>query len=211
MAITPCYKIAGPHYLFYAPYNGTDDFPTIAAAMYLGMTGAEGIRLNRETLLQDIQVDQLGQTIVDGVCQGESMELEFVLQDLNRQVVQAFMHPWNTASDAELSDSGNVALGDGITEEVMATPGKTVCSVVGTLWMYPIAGTGAYSYTAGGATTGSTARQFKGICVGPLVENFDTNPRFVPVRFRAYPFYSSGTGWKWWNWIANNTEPTHTP
>jgi hypothetical protein len=200
MALPVCYRIAGAYRLYYASYDtdGEAEFPVWNANYFLGSTGEEGVRSNREFFMQDITSDQMGQGIVDGVYQGSNLEIEFVVQDYARQSVQSLLYPWQTSAGATAPV---------VDQSLYGTPGSLACSKFGTLWMYPVTGTPAASFVQGGATSGNNAMQFKGISIGPVAENFDTNARFVPVRFRCFPFYAS-SAYRQFNWIANSTEST---
>jgi hypothetical protein len=208
-----CYKIAGAHRLFYVePYLVGGANPgavvtttTMNADSYIGDTGEEGIRLTRETLLQDITSDQLGKGIVDEVYQGANLTMEFVAQDVNREIVLRLLYPWQTSItddglDAQIQDYG--------------PPGTMVCARMGVLVAFPVEDTPAYTADSGATgpfNFGSNGRAFVGINVGPVPETLDTTPRFIPVRFRCYPFYNTSTKlWKFWEWVSCELDPYHS-
>lgn len=207
-----CYKISGPHEVWYAPFDSADDFPV---TYYVGQTGEEGIRANRDVLVQDIVSDQLGGSIIDGVYQGANMEIEFVAQDVHRNIVQAMLHPWQTGAASEAgtayTQGSNLYDGVGVQQEYLGGVGRLACGVLGTLELIPVANAPAATFQAGSAAANANGRQYKGIVVGPIVETLDASPRFVPIRFRVYPFFTAGggaapgTGWKLWNWINGHT------
>ena len=193
-----CNKIAGYHYLYYAQYGIASDALT-SGDHYLGVTGPEGIRLNRETQIEEITSDELGpNAIIDGVYQGDNITLEFVIQDVNKEIVQALMHPFQTEGES-------VGALD-VTPELVGIPGKFVCGVIGTLVALPLTGTPAADFTGVANADGTPGRRFKGINIGPVLETLDTTPRFVPIRFQAYPYQttadvSAGT-LRYWEWVS---------
>lgn len=204
----PCNRIAGAHRLYYSPYKGSD--PDTPVTTYLGMTGDEGIVIERETLIQDITTDELGpEAIVDGVFTGENMTIKFVLQELNLDIVQQFLHPFQCEYTS--TDVSSVA------QEYYGVPGRLVCGVIGTLEAIPLDFSPAAAFTGGSATgtggvypgtppTGNAGRRFRGICIGTKAENLDARARFVPVVFRCYPFlHSSETRYRYWYWIDDYT------
>jgi hypothetical protein len=203
-----CYKISGAHRLYYMePKELNDRLDTSVAtavaaltmANYIGDTGEEGIRLNRDVIVQDITSDQLGKSIVDGVYQGANVELEFVAQDVIRDAVVRLLYPWQvnftTAAQA-------------VSIEKLGDPGAMACAASGLLVAYPIPGTTAFTAIAGSAIANYTARAFMGVSVGPVSESLDTTPRFIPVRFRCIPFWNdTDKKWRFWEWTSNTGEP----
>lgn len=202
MALTACYKVAGGYRIYYAPYDTAgDDFPAIASYHYIGMTGPEGFRMNKQTLFQEVGADQLGGTIVDVIHQGANMDLEFVVQDYSRESVQSLVYPFHTTGTTTTIavDSSDFGIS-----------GACGSGYMGTLWMYPIAGTPAAALEFGGGVVGTNAMQFKGMNIGPVTFNMDGTARFVPIRFRCFPFLTSSTGvMKHFNWITNADEPAN--
>ncbi len=199
-----CNIVSGGHKLYYAPFG------TAATAMtsddYLGSTGEEGIRQNREWLMQEISSDELGPgAIVDGVFQGQNMEIEFVMQEMNTLRAQQFLHPFQQTFTSTAVT--------GIQQENYGVAGRLACGVVGILKAIPNFHTPAAAFDIGTNNTGATSvypgtanatvsgRMYKGICIGTMVESLDNTPRFVPVRFRCYPFDDSGV-MKMWKFIT---------
>lgn len=195
-----CDRIAGSHKFYYAPY-GTTGGPT-----YLGATGPEGINQVREFFTQEITSDELGpNSVIDHVYQGENLTLEFVLQEVNKDIVQMFLHPWQCAYTSGAVSSVN--------QEHFGAPGRLGCAVYGVLEAIPTAFSRAEGFT-GGSAAGSTGvypttpaetpnsgRHYRGLVVGTLTEPMDTRARFIPVRFQCYPFTDS-TFTKHWKWIS---------
>lgn len=190
-----CYRVAGAHKLYYAA-RGQE------GVTYLGMTGDEGVRVTRDYLYQDITSDELGpQAIVDHVYQGSNLYLEFVLQELNFDIVQQFLHPFQNAFiSGAVPDPNNTASPATVHQERYGVPGRLGCAVMGTLEVLPVAFSPAEAFNAGSASgtagdypaTAATSpvagRRYKGIVTGSIVENLDSSARFVPVRFQCYPF-----------------------
>ena len=178
------YKIAGYHKLYYDP-SGT--LPTLA--QYVGTTGDEGIVLTRETLIQPITSDELGpEAIIDGVYQGANVTLEFVLQDINQDHVQALLHPFQESSDSAVQSRVGVA-------------GQLGSGKAGMLYAEPIDGSPAYAAFGAGDATANQSRKFMGINVAPVVETLDATARFVPVRFQCYPFEVDSV-LHFWEWVS---------
>lgn len=194
-----CDRIAGNHKLYYAPY-GTTGAPT-----YLGQTGPEGIRMTRTIITDDVMSDELGGGIVDHVYRGENLQIEFVAQEVNKDIVQMFLHPWTNTYTAGVQTAAR--------QEDYGVPGRLGCGVYGVLEAIPAAFSPAEAFTGGSAagtsgvypgtaaTAPASGRQFKGIVVGDLTETLDTSARFVPVRFQCYPFTVSSV-LKHWQWIS---------
>lgn len=204
-----CARIAGAHKLYYAPFGDT----TVTA---LGATGDEGIRVTGDEAVLDITSDELGpSTVVDGVYQGKNLELEFVVQELNSLTAQMFLNPWQQTYAS--------AVATGVSTENLGVPGRLVCAVWGTLEAIPVDFTSAADFRLGGALGAGTAvypgtantavagRRYRGLVIGAKTENMDNNPRFVPIRFKAYPFQiTSGGVWKMWQWITAVDTPSQS-
>jgi len=184
-----CTALVGYHTLYYVPSGATPSTST----HLVGKTGEEGIRLTRDVLIQEITADELGpEAIVDGVYQGANMEMEFVLEEVNVESVQALMHPFQTNAAGTSVEAGHV----GVT-------GTLASGRAGTLFALPVANTPAANQDTGGSLDGY-GRIFQGINIGPVVETLDTTPRFIPIRFRCYPYplYASPSTLVYWEWAA---------
>jgi hypothetical protein len=198
-----CDRIAGPHLLYYAPYG-------VSITTYLGTTGPEGFRQIREMKVQPVTSDQYGaEAAVDFIFQGQNMYLEFVVQEVNKDIVQQLLHPFqcNYTSSAVSS----------VTQEDYGVVGRLGCAVAGTLEAIPVGFSAAQSF-AGGSATGTagtypgtaatnplSGRQYKGLVVSDITESLDGSGRFVPVRFQVIPDLFSGSTLKMWKWISANT------
>lgn len=194
-----CNRIAGNHKLYYASY-GTTGSPT-----YLGQTGPEGIRVTRQVLADEITGDELGGGIVDHVYRGENLFLEFVVQEVNLDIVQQFLHPWH--------NTYNSGIATAVRQEDYGVPGRLGCGVYGVLEAIPAPFSPAEAFTGGSAagtagiypgtpaSTPMSGRHYRGLVVGDLVETLDSSARFVPVRFQCYPFTDSSVI-KHWKWIS---------
>lgn len=179
--------IAGPHRLFWASPNNT------SSSYYLGMTGPEGITQTKEITTQDITSDQLGPgTIVDSVYQGGNVTLSFVLQEVKRKAVRAFVSPWTEQADATAATGY---------PELVGTVGTLASINLGLLTLVPLSDTPANSAVDGS----NQSRAYRGHIIGPVAEFLDARARFIPVTFRCYP-QNTGTDlnpvWKWWSWTT---------
>lgn len=202
---TNCTKISGAYRLYYVPVADADTSPTLAnligtAPVALGITGPEGVRLTREDHIDLIYDDENGPDAPqDAVFRGSSAHLEFVLQDINRKAVYQLLYPWAL-------DSGNSNHAE---PEVYGTPGNFACAKYGKLEMIPISGSAAATAAnPNNADPGGSlgqGRLFIGLVEGPVVETFDTAARFIPVRFRCFPFATDGADdgtTVLWNWLS---------
>ena len=183
-----CEKIAGYHDLYWQPHDA-------AYSESLGMTGPEGIELNKEVFIEPITGDALGpNTVIDGIYQGANVTVSFVLQDVKRTIVKRFLSPMT--EDAENPKvTGR--------PEFLGVVGRMVCDFAGYLYAIPRAGTPAASLNA----SGGSGRRLLGVCVGPRAEFLDTRPRFIPVQFQVYPEYLADE-WKFWTWTNDpNVNP----
>lgn len=198
-----CDIIAGPHKLYYAPYG------TTGATTYLGMTVNDGITQVRELITDEVLSDQTGQGVVDHIFRGENLTLEFTLAEVNKDIVQRFLHPWQGSYSAGVAT--------GVNQEYYGVAGRLGCSVYGILEAIPLTFTPAEGFTGGSATgnlgeypgtAGSnpgSGRQYRGLVVGTLSESMDSRGRFIPVRFQCYPFEATVSGVvikKHWSWIT---------
>lgn len=180
--------IAGYHDLYWSlpGANGS-------TSVILGSTGPDGIVLEATPHINFITGDVLGpQAEVDGVVQGWSTIIQFVLQEIKLAQAKRFLHPFVTGSWAGTSADEEL-------EGLYGTPGTLLSSYFGYLTAVPRAGTPALTYKPNG-----NARRFVGVSVGPVRQSLDTNPRLIPVTFRAFPFADaadSGTV-KLWKWVA---------
>jgi hypothetical protein len=199
-----CDRISGAHKLYYAPYGTTS-----GGCVYLGATGPEGINQIREFNLQDITSDELGpNTIIDHVYQGENMSIEFVMQEVNKDICQMFLHPFQCTYASGVATA--------VKQEHFGAPGRLGCGVYGVLEAIPTAFSTAEGYTGGSATgtsgtypgtpatTPTAGRQWRGLVVGTITESLDTRARFIPVRFQCYPFVDASDSniVKHWKWIS---------
>jgi hypothetical protein len=197
-----CDRIAGAHKLYYAPYGAS-------SVTYLGVTGPEGINQVRTYNVQEVTGDEYGpNTIIDHVYQGENMRIEFVAQEVNKDIVQMMMHPWTNTYTAAVQTAAR--------QEDIGVAGRLGCTVYGILEAIPLAFTPAQAMTGGSAagTAGvypgteaaspSSGRQYKGIVVGDITEFMDARARFVPITFQCYPFLDSSV-MKHWKWITTNS------
>lgn len=186
--------ITGYHDLYWAlpGANGS-------TSVTLGSTGPDGVIMESTPHINFITGDVLGpETEVDGVFQGWSTILQFMLQEVKTDIAKQFLQPFP-----------NFIPGGSITTEqagYFGIPGTLLSSYMGYLTAVPRTGTPAASYKTGGA-----ARRFVGLSVGSVRESLDTGPRFVPVTFRAFPFADSAdsSALKMWKWVAaGNTTGT---
>lgn len=196
-----CYRLAGGYRLYYASYNGdgAGAVPTLAVGFYLGSTGEEGIRMNIDPIYQEVKSDQLGDAVVDDVYRGQNLQMEFVVQEYTRTAVQELLFPMQTSGGAT---------GATVDTSLFGAPGSMACGFAGTLWAFPIPGTPAATLAVGGATLTANAMQFTGMHVGPTPINLDTSGRFIPIRFRCYPFIGTGSKVRHFEWVTNSTEPS---
>lgn len=198
-----CDRIAGNHKLYYAPF-GTSSMSS--STHYLGQTGPEGFNQIRDFHMQEITTDEYGpNTVVDHVYQGQNVVLEFVLQELNKDVVQMFLHPFQCTYVSGVATA--------VRQEDVGGVGRLGCGVFGILEAIPAPFSPAEAFTGGSAAgtsgtypgTAATAplsgRHYRGIVVGTLTEPMDSRLRSVPVRFQCYPFAVSGVT-KHWKWIS---------
>lgn len=208
MAFTPgstCARISGTHDLYYAPFG-------VTIVTYLGITGPEGIRLNRTSQYLEVASDELGPgSIVDGIYQGSSMEMEFVLQEANLDIVQQFLHPF------QCTYTGSAVAG--VRQEDHGVAGRLYSGVVGTLEAIPRPFTPAQAFTGGSATgtagvypgtaatTPLSGRKFYGIHIGEVMETLDATGRFIPARFRCLPWVDANDSnrIKFYKWISTYT------
>lgn len=197
-----CDKIAGAHKLYYAPFG-------VTAVTYLGTTGDEGIRQVREMLWDQIHSDSLGpEADVDAVFVGQNMTLDFVLQDVNLDIVQMFLHP----AQCEYTSTAVTS----VAQEKYGVAGRLACGMLGTLEAIPVAFTPAQSFSGGSAAgtagvyPGTSAssplsgRKYYGINILEVTEEMGAKARFIPARFKCYPWDDSGTT-KMWKWISTFT------
>lgn len=202
-----CDRIAGAHKLYFAPHG-----KTTGGVTYIGATGPEGINLVREYQLQEIQSDLLGPSaVVDHVYQGANMYLEFVVQAVNKDVVQQMLHPFQNTFSSSVATA--------VAQEHFGVAGRLGCQVYGILEAIPVPFSPASDFTGGSATGGvsdypttpastPSGRQFKGIVVGTLTESLDSRARFIPIRFQCYPWYDSDNGdgaLVHWKWVTTNS------
>jgi hypothetical protein len=202
-----CDRIAGAHRLYYAPYGA-------ASTTYLGQTGPEGITQIREILTQEITGDQLGPgAVIDHVYQGENLSIEFVVQEVNKDIVQMFLHPFQCTYLAGIATAAR--------QEDYGVAGRLGCAVYGVLEAIPVAFTPAQAFTGGSAagtagvypgtaaTTPMSGRQYRGVVVGNVTDFLDTRARFIPISFKCYPFNDTlgdeTTTLKHWEWISTFT------
>lgn len=197
----PCDRIAGAHRLYYMPFGAT-------SATYLGQTGEEGMRQIREVKLQAITSDEYGpEAVVDHVFQGQNLFLEFVVQEVNKDIVQMLLHPFQSEYTSTVQTS--------VAQHKYGVVGRLGCQVYGTLEAIPVAHSSASAFTGGSATgvtgvypgtpnTGNAGRRYKGLVTSDISESMDGTGRFVPVRFQAVPFDDSGTT-VLWQWISTYT------
>ena len=130
---------------------------------------------------------------------GQNLQLEFVVQEYTRSAVQELLFPMQTSGGST---------GATVDVSLFGAPGAMACGFAGTLWAFPIAGTPAASLAVGGATSSNNSMQFTGMHVGPTPINLDSAGRFIPVRFRCYPFIGTGPKVRHFEWIANSGEPS---
>lgn len=194
-----CDRIAGNHKLYYAPYGQT------TAPTYIGQTGPEGFNQIRDFFMQEITSDEYGpSTVVDHIYQGQNVTLEFIVQELNKDVVQMMLHPFQCTYTAGVATA--------VRQEDMGAVGRLGCGVYGVLEAIPAPFSPAEAFTGGSAagsagvypgtaaTTPSSGRQYRGLVVGTLTEPMDSRLRSVPIRFQCYPFSDSSVI-KHWKWI----------
>lgn len=195
-----CDRIAGNHKLYYAPFGKTD------GTVYLGQTGPEGFNQIRDFFMQEITTDEYGpSTVVDHVYQGQNVTLEFILQELNKDIVQMFLHPFQCTYASGVATA--------VRQEDVGAVGRLGCGVYGVLEAIPAPFSPAQAFTGGSAsgtagtypgtaaTSPQSGRQYKGLVVGTLTEPMDSRLRAVPVRFQCYPYDVSGVT-KHWQWIS---------
>jgi hypothetical protein len=173
MALGPCLQglLAGHFDLYWLP---GDDLTPLDANDYLGMTDESGIRWEATTHIQDISGDAYGPSVIDGIYQGKSMTLDFVIQEPKLIVAKKFLNPM-TATAAE-TVSGR--------PEYMGTPGTAVSLYIGILEAVPRTSTIAASYFS----SGGNSFRFYGLNVLPVTHSLGNFMDAVPVRFRCYPF-----------------------
>jgi hypothetical protein len=152
----------------------------VSTTVSLGSTGPNGIQYIETPHIDFITGDVLGpQTEVDGVYQGMSAIIQFMIQEAKLATVKKFIRPFTTATANSENNAGYFGL-----------PGTLLSiSYMGTLEAIPRTGTPAASNYA----SGGNGRRFVGLCVSELVESLDTNKRFIPITFRCFPFDDSGT------------------
>ena len=122
----------------------------IIYTMHLLMQTGKLLHLVPHTLVLLVLVclipsDQLGpEAAVDGIYQGTNLELEFVVQEPNLDIVQMMLHPFQ----------GEYVSGDvtSVDQEDYGVPGRLVCAVIGTLEAIPIDFTPAAAFSGGSAT-----------------------------------------------------------
>jgi len=174
--------VAGYHDLYWADRDVTSS-PTFLA---LGSTGPEGIRVNQELSVAPITGDALGDTELDGIFRGQNLTIDFVLQEINDDVVRDFLAWFRETAVTVANTPYHGELGQ---------VGEFICNLAGTLEARPRIGTAANT-----ANGGNSTRRYVGVNIGPIQETLDTNPNFIPCRFKAYPFDDSGTtrifGWE---------------
>ena len=154
---------------------------------HLGMTGSEGIRTNQEINTIPIAGDRFGETDVDGVFSGQNLTLEWVLQEVNKDSVQNFLSWYRNSSAATEKHFFNE----------MGQVGNLISSLAGTLKIAPRVNT--TSNLAPGNNQEAT-RYYKGVNVSPIQEILATEPNFIPVSFKAYPFYDSNNNIVMFEW-----------
>ena len=179
-----CDKISGAYQMYYVPHTTTLALTMSANVLSLGITGPEGVRFTREDHVDPIYDDENGPDAVqDVVMRGASATLEFVLEDIDREVVYQLLYPWsvNPATGASLPGR----------PDYYGVPGRFGCAVGGKIEAVPIIGSAADTAGFPVVASGLQSRKFYGIIESPVVENFDTAPRFIPIRFRCLPFYDA--------------------
>lgn len=197
-----CDIIAGAHKLYYAPYGTTSGGVT-----YLGRTSEGGITQIRDFLTQEITADELGEGVVDEVYLGENMTLEFSLMDVNKDIVQEFLHPYQQTFASGVATA--------VKQEQYGVAGRLACGVYGVLEAIPVGFSPAEAFTGGSAagtagtypgTPASTplaGRQYRGLVIGTLTEGLNSRARIVPVRFRCLPYTDeSSNRIQHWTWIS---------
>lgn len=197
-----CNIIAGAHDLYYAPYG-------VTIVTYLGTTDGTGIKQISTADWKHVQSDSTGPgTDVDSIYLGRNMELEFVLQEVNRDIVQMFLYP----AQCEYISSAV----SGVAQEKLGVAGRLACQMQGTLEAIPVGFTPAQAFTGGSAsgTSGvypgtpasspTSGRKYYGVNVLEVTEELGAQERFIPARFKCYPWSDSGT-MKMWKWISAPT------
>lgn len=199
-----CDRIAGAHKLYYMPFGAT-------AATYLGQTGEEGIRQIREMKIQPVTSDEFGpDAVVDHIFQGQNLFIEFVVQEVNKDIVQMLLHPFQSEYTGSVHTS--------VAQHRYGVVGRLGCQVYGTLEAIPVNFSSAAGFTGGSAngaigtypgtnSSGTAGRQYKGMVVSDISESMDGTGRFVPVRFQAVPFVDPNDAdlTVLWNWISAPT------
>lgn len=187
--VTPANFISGYHDLFYSDRAPTD----VTSVPRIGSTGPEGIRLNLSKNFFEIRGDALGNdTIVDSIAQGGNCSLEFVLQELNLNIVRQFIAPAReTASPTTRPTHQEVGL-----------VGHLGSSISGALYAVPREDTPAdrAHHTAAGATR-KTVRKFVGHVINDLPETLDSTMSVIPVQFLCFPFVDSSGVTVWFDWL----------
>lgn len=175
--------IAGYCDLYWLPYG--DSGPTDAND-WLGST--EGLSYTHDEQIQEITGDPLGPgTVMDSVYQGGNWFLEFTVQEIKLLVAKRFLNPFTqSAGESVTGRHGYVG-----------TPGILGSSVTGVLEAIPRTSTPAASLNS----SGGSGFRFYGHIIGPRRYSLTTVPRFVPVRFRCYPFTEDAV-YKWYKQIS---------
>lgn len=173
--------IAGNHDIYFAE-NGA------STAVWVGNTGDgnAGIQLIETPNVDLITGDALGpNSPVDGVFRGKNVVLQFILQDVKKDVCKKLMRPF-TATTADPNK-----------QEEFGIPGTLLsASYMGKLELIPRTGTPAAAYKTGG-----NGRRFYGVHIGQNREDLDTGKRFIPITFQCFPWDDAGTT-KIWKWIT---------
>lgn len=187
--------IAGYHDLIY------EDRADGQAALSIGATGPEGIRLSTTKNFQEITSGETGpDTIVHTIAQGGNCFLEFVLQELTlSDRVREFLSPARFTADivtgdiAGWNEVGRVGFGS---VDVDAEVGSI--GLAGNLTATPRANTPAALAHQGAAVS---TRIFFGHVMGDLFETLDTTQNAIPVRFICLPFLDGNNNLVWWDWV----------
>jgi len=190
--VTPANFISGYHDLFYSDRDPDD----VTLIPRIGSTGPEGIRLNLSKNFHEIKGDALGaDTTVDSIVQGGNLNLEFVLQELNLNVVRQFIAPARETTSPTTRPSHNE----------VGLVGHLGSSISGALYAVPREDTPAdrAHHTAAGATR-KTVRKFVGHVINDLPETLDSTMNVIPVQFLCFPFQdalAAGSRTVWFDWL----------